>query len=72
MLMEYGCDIFTNIFTDYNMSRLLIVGNGGFFSYSVFFGLLVGFYYMTYKDYKIGEMYFPPINGTDEGNFAVF
>ena len=72
MLMDHGCDIFTNIFTSYNMSRLLIVGNDDFFSYSVFFGLLIGFYYMTYEDYKIGEMYFPPINGADEGNFAVF
>jgi ethanolaminephosphotransferase len=72
MLMDHGCDIFTNIFTAYNMSRLLIVGNDDFFSYSVFFGLLVGFYYMTYEDYKLGEMYFPPINGADEGNFAVF
>jgi len=72
MLMDHGCDIFTNIFTAYNMSRLLIVGNDDFFSYSIFFGLLVGFYYMTYENYKIGEMYFPPINGADEGNFSVF
>ena len=72
MLMDHGCDIFTNIFTAYNMSRLLIVGNDDFFSYSVFFGLLIGFYYMTFEDYKIGEMYFPPINGADEGNFAIF
>ena len=72
MLMDHGCDIFTNIFTAYNMSRLLLVGNEDIFSYSVFFGLLVGFYMMTYEDYKLGEMYFPPINGADEGNFAVF
>ena len=72
MLMDHGCDIFTNIFTAYNMSRLLLVGNDDFFSFSVFFGLLVGFYMMTYEDYKLGEMYFPPINGADEGNFAVF
>ena len=72
MLMDHGCDTFTNIFTAYNMSRLLLVGNEDFFSYSVFFGLLVGFYMMTYEDYKIGEMYFPPINGADEGNFVVF
>ena len=72
MLMDHGCDIFTNIFTAFNMSRLLLVGNEDFFSYSVFLGLLVGFYMMTYEDYKIGEMYFPPINGADEGNFAVF
>ena len=71
MLMDHGCDIFTNIFTAFNMSRLLLVGNDDYFSYSVFFGLLVGFYMMTYEDYKLGEMYFPPINGADEGNFAV-
>ena len=72
MLMDHGCDIFTNIFTAFNMSKLLIVGNEDFFSYSVFLGLLIGFYMMTYEDYKLGEMYFPPINGADEGNFAVF
>ena len=71
MLMDHGCDIFTDIFTAYNMSRLLIVGNEGFFSFSVYFGLIIGFFMMTYEDYKIGEMYFPMINGTDEGNFAV-
>jgi len=72
MVMDHGCDIFTNIFTAYNMSRLLLVGNDDFFSYSVFLGLMLGFYMMTYEDYKLGEMYFPPINGADEGNFAVF
>ena len=72
MLMDHGCDIFTNIFTAFNMSRLLLVGNDDLFSFSVFFGLLVGFYMMTYEDYKLGEMYFPPINGADEGNFVVF
>ena len=71
MLMDHGCDIFTNIFTSYSMTRLLIVGNEGFFSYSVFLGLLIGFFMMTYEDYKIGEMNFPMINGADEGNFAV-
>ena len=72
MLMDHGCDTFTLIFTSYNMSRLLLVGNEGFFSYSVFFGLILGFFMMTYEDYKIGEMNFPMINGADEGNFAVF
>ena len=27
---------------------------------------------MTYEEYKLGEMHFPPINGTDEGNFFIF
>ena len=71
MLMDHGCDIFTDILTSYNMTKLLIVGNEGFFSYSVYFGLLLGFFMMTYEDYKIGEMIFPMINGADEGNFFV-
>ena len=72
MLMDHGCDVFTNIFTAYNLSKLALVGNNNLFSFSVFFGLIVGFYMMTYEEYKLGEMHFPPINGTDEGNFFIF
>ena len=72
MLMDHGCDIFTNIFTSFNLSKLLLVGNDSFFSFSVFFGLILGFYMMTYEEYKLGEMFFPPINGADEGNFLIF
>ena len=72
MLMDHGCDIFTNIFTAFNITKLLIVGNDTYFSYSVFFGLILGFYMMTYEEYKLGEMHFPIINGTDEGNFSIF
>ena len=72
MLMDHGCDIFTNIFTAFNLSKLLLVGNDSYFSYSIFFGLILGFYMMTYEEYKVGEMYFPIINGTDEGNFFIF
>ena len=71
MLMDHGCDVFTNIFTAYNLSKLLLVGNDDIFSFSVFFGLLLGFYMMTLEEYKLGEMHFPKINGADEGNFAV-
>lgn len=72
MLMDHGCDIFTNIFTAFNLSKLLLVGNDDFFSFSVFFGLILGFYTMTLEEYKVGEMHFPMINGTDEGNFFIF
>ena len=72
MLMDHGCDVFTNIFTAYNLSKLLLVGNDDCFSFSVFFGLILGFYMMTYEEYKLGEMHFPKINGTDEGNFFIF
>ena len=72
MLMDHGCDVFTNIFTCYNLTKLLLVGNNDYFSFSVFFGLILGFYMMTFEEYKLGEMHFPKINGTDEGNFAIF
>ena len=72
MLMDHGCDIFTNIFTAFNLSKLLIVENDDLYSFSVFFGLILGFYMMTYEDYKLGEMHFPAINGTDEGNIFIF
>ena len=72
MLMDHGCDVFTNIFTAYNLSKLLLLGNDSYFSYSVFFGLILGFYMMTYEEYKVGEMHFPMINGTDEGNLFIF
>ena len=72
MLMDHGCDVFTNIFTAFNLSKLLLLGNDDYFSFTVFFGLILGFYMMTYEEYKIGEMNFPSINGTDEGNFFIF
>ena len=71
MLMDHGCDIFTNIFTCFNVTKLLLLGNDTFYSFSAFFGLMLGFYIMTYEEYKVGEMHFPPINGTDEGNFVI-
>ena len=72
ILMDHGCDIFINIFTSFNMSKLLIVGNHGFYSFSIFFGLFVGFHMVTYEDYKLGEIHFPAFNAVDEGNFSVF
>ena len=72
MLMDHGCDVFTNIFTAYNLTKLCLLGNDDYCSYCVFLGLILGFYIMTYEEYKLGEMHFPPINGTDEGNFFVF
>ena len=71
MLMDHGCDIFINIFTAYNLSKLSISGNDDFFSFSIFFGLILGFYMMNYEEYKLGEMHFPSINATDEGNLFV-
>ena len=72
ILMVHGCDLFTNIIMAYNLSRLLLIGNEYFDSFSVFFGIFLVFYMMTYENYKNEEMYFPIINWVDEGNFAIF
>lgn len=72
ILLDHGCDIFITVFTAFNLSKLVLVGNENIFSFSIFFGLILGFYVMTYQEYKIGEMHFPQINGTDEGNFSIF
>lgn len=71
MLMDHGCDIFTNICTCFNVTKLLLLGNDDIYSFSAFFGLILGFYIMTYEEYIVGEMHFPPINGTDEGNLVI-
>lgn len=71
LLMDHGCDIFTSIFTAFNLSHLFLLGNDDLFSFSGFFGLLVGFYCPTYEEYKIGEMHFGAFNGVDEGNMLV-
>ena len=71
MLVDHGCDIFTNCFTCFNLSHLTLVDNDNFLSISIFIGLILGFYAMTYEEYKIGELHFPVINATDEGNLAV-
>lgn len=72
MIMDHGCDVFTMVITCFNFSHLLLVDTVDFYSYSVYFGLLLGFYIMTYEDYKVGEMVFPMINGVDEGNIFIF
>jgi len=70
MLLDHGCDIFTNLLTAFNMSHILLLGNSNYWSFSCFFGLILGFYSMTYEEYKLGEMFFPIINATDEGNIT--
>ena len=72
ILLDHGCDIFITVFTAFNLSKLVLVGNENIFSFSIFFGLILGFFIMTYEEYKLGEMHFPQINGTDEGNFFIF
>lgn len=71
MLLDHGCDIFTNCLSAFNMSHLLIVGNHNILSTCIFFGLILGFFTMTYEELKIGELHFAIINAADEGNILL-
>ena len=72
ILMHHSCDIFNNIFTAFNLTKLLLLGNDYYYSYFIFLALFLGFYIMKYEEYKLGEMHFLEINGADEGNFLIF
>ena len=71
MLLDHGCDVFTNICILFNISHLLRIGNDNIYINLFIVTLLVGFYYMTYEEYALGELYLGFINGADEGNFLV-
>ena len=71
MLLDHGCDVFTNICILFNISHLLRIGNDNIYIDLFIITLLVGFYYMTYEEYALGELYLGYFNGADEGNFIV-
>ena len=71
MLLDHGCDVFTNIIVCFNMSHLLMLGDSDFFSPLYFMALLPGFYALTYQEYVFGELTLGYCNGADEGNVLV-
>lgn len=71
MLLDHGCDVFTNIIVAFNMSHLLLLGNNSIFSFIFYSGLFLGFFSFTYQEYIFGELLLPPINGANEGNLAI-
>lgn len=71
MLLDHGCDVFTNILVCYNVSHLLMLKNEGPLSFLVFISLLTGFFSLTYEEYVLDELHLGYINGADEGNLVV-
>ena len=71
MIMDHGCDVFTTVLTAFNFSKLLLLGNEEFYSFTAFFTLLLGFYMITFEELKVGEMHLPIFSGADEGNIVV-
>ena len=71
MIMDHGCDVFTTVLTAFNFSKILLLGNEDFYSFTAFFTLLLGFYMITFEELKVGEMHLPKLSGADEGNIVV-
>jgi hypothetical protein len=71
MLLVHGCDVFINICILFNISNLLRIGNDNIYINLFIVTLLVGFYYITYEENVLGELYLGYLNDVDEGNFMV-
>ena len=71
MLLDHGCDVFTNIFVLFNISHLVRLGNDTLFIQFFIITLFLGFFATTYEEYALGEMHLGIINGPDEGNFLI-
>ena len=71
MLLDHGCDVFTNICVLFNISHLVRLGNDTLFIQYFIICLFLGFYATTYEEYVLGEMHLGIINGPDEGNFLI-
>ena len=71
MLLDHGCDVFTNICVFFNVAHLCRLGNDSIFIQFLIITLYLGFYTTTYEEYVLGEMHLGIINGPDEGNFFI-
>ena len=71
MLLDHGCDVFTNICVFFNVAHLCRLGNESIFVEFFIITLYLGFYTTIYEEYLFGEMHLGVFNGPDEGNFMV-
>ena len=71
MLLDHGCDVFTNMCVLFNVSHLCRLGNESIFIDGLVFTLYLGFFTTIYEEYLLGEMHLGIINGPDEGNFLI-
>ena len=71
MLLDHGCDVFTNICVLFNISHLVRLGNNTLYMQFFIITLFLGFYATTYEEYVLEEMHLGIINGPDEGNFLI-
>ena len=71
MLLDHGCDVFTNICVLFNVSHLCRLGNDTIFLEFLLITLYLGFFSTTYEEFVLGEMHLGVFNGPDEGNFMI-
>ena len=69
MLLDHGCDVFTNMCVLLNVSHLCRLGNESIFVDFLIYTLYLGFFTTIYEEYLLGEIHLGIINGPDEGNF---
>ena len=71
MLLDHGCDVFTNMCVLFNVSHLCRLGNNSLYVEYLIICLYLGFFTTIYEEYLLGEMHLGIINGPDEGNFLI-
>lgn len=71
MLLDHGCDVFTNMCVLFNVSHLCRLGNDSLYVEYLIICLYLGFFTTIYEEYLLGEMHLGIINGPDEGNFLI-
>ena len=71
MLLDHGCDVFTNICVLFNVSHLCRLGNDTLYIEFLLITLYLGFFSTTYEEFVLGEMHLGVFNGPDEGNFMI-
>jgi ethanolaminephosphotransferase len=71
LLFDHGFDTLTTWIVSFNVSHIIMTGNSGILSLSIFYCLFLGFWVNVYEEYFTGKLNFWYINGADEGNLVI-
>lgn len=70
LLLDHGLDTLTTCLVCFNLSRMMMLGNG-LTSLALYAVLILGFYFCVYEEYIVGYLNLWYINGADEGNLMI-
>jgi ethanolaminephosphotransferase len=71
LLFDHGFDTLTTWTVAFNVSHMVMTGNSGIYSLSIFYSLFLGFWVNVYEEYFTGKLNFGFVNGADEGNIVI-